>query len=494
MTSKPTIDIVWYKRDLRITDHRPLFTASNNSPLILPMYVFEPSIIGEYDFGSNHLEFITESIQHLQQQFKTMHSELFLFNGEMETVLQLLSEQFTIRHIHSHIEVGNIATYKRDKRVLKWCNNRNIPWTEYSIYEVQRPHPNRDHWAKNWNRMVTDGLCPTPTQLNTPTDFQHPLRISKCPTSEEFQLSKPAPNRQPNKRGKPLELLHSFLDTRGEQYRRDMANPLAGEASCSRMSPHLTYGTVSIREVYQYTQHFIQQHNLAKHHYASIRSFVSRLHWRGHFMQKLEDQVDIEWKCLDPRTENLRTRGDYPERLERWQLGTTGVPFIDASMRFLRDKGWINFRMRAMLVSFASYHCWLDWRDIHPFLARQFTDYEPGIHLCQLQMQSGTTGINSIRVYNPIKQGLDQDPNGEFIRKWVPEIASRPNADLHAPRIESGQLSLFQQPESYPSALVDLASSARDAKSIIYGARKSNKEVSQKIYQKHGSRKKRNRR
>ena len=210
-------------------------------------------------------------------------------------------------------------------------------------------------------------------------------------------------------------------------------------------------------------------------------------------MQKLEDQVDIEWRCLDPRTETLQTQGDYPERLERWQLGTTGVPFIDASMRFLRDKGWINFRMRAMLVSFAAYHCWLDWRDVHPFLAQQFTDYEPGIHLCQLQMQSGTTGINSLRVYNPVKQGQDQDPTGEFIRQWVPEIAHRETAAIHSPRIDTGQLSLFQQPESYPSSIVELSTAARAAKDAVYNARKSDPSVAQQIYAKHGSRRKRKR-
>ena len=103
-------------------------------------------------------------------------------------------------------------------------------------------------------------------------------------------------------------------------------------------------------------------------------------------------------------------------RLAAWEAGETGLPFVDACMRYLRATGWLNFRMRSMLVAVASYHLWLDWRATGPHLARQFTDYEPGIHWPQVQMQSGTTGMNTVRIYNPVKQGRDQDPAGVFTR------------------------------------------------------------------------------
>lgn len=209
-------------------------------------------------------------------------------------------------------------------------------------------------------------------------------------------------------------------------------------------------------------------------------------------MQKLEDQVDIEWRCLDPRTESLRPSGRYLERLEAWKKGQTGVPMVDACMRFLNHTGWINFRMRAMLVSFACYHLWLDWREIHPHLAQMFTDYEPGIHLCQLQMQAGTTGINTIRMYNPIKQGQTLDPNGVFIRKWIPEIQNRSNDQIHLPEVE--QLSLFHEAEDYPKSIVDIEKQGRKAKEVLYALRKNNREVIAPIVQKHASRRKRNKR
>ena len=110
-----------------------------------------------------------------------------------------------------------------------------------------------------------------------------------------------------------------------------------------------------------------------------------------------------------------------------------GYPFIDACMRALKQRGWINFRMRAMLVSFASYHLWLDWRLFRDWLACQFIDYEPGIHYSQIQMQSGLTGINTLRIYNPVKQGMDHDPAGVFIREWVPELKGIVGEAIHQP-------------------------------------------------------------
>ena len=154
----------------------------------------------------------------------------------------------------------------------------------------------------------------------------------------------------------------------------------------------------------------------------SLIAFKSRLAWHCHFIQKLYDESEIEYQNLNKAYDGLRENNFNEKYFLAWKKGNTGYPFIDACMRYLSKTGWINFRMRAMLVSFASYQLWLDWKKTSKHLAKLFTDYEPGIHYSQFQMQSGTTGINSIRIYNPIKQSHDQDVNGKFIKKWVPEL------------------------------------------------------------------------
>ena len=119
--------------------------------------------------------------------------------------------------------------------------------------------------------------------------------------------------------------------------------------------------------------------------------------------------------------------------IKAWKTGTTGYPFIDACMRAVETTGWINFRMRAMVVSFLTLNLDQDWREGTYHLARQFLDYEPGIHYPQFQMQAGTTGINTVRLYNPVKNSQEHDPEGVFIKKWIPELANVPIAYIHEP-------------------------------------------------------------
>jgi deoxyribodipyrimidine photo-lyase len=192
-------------------------------------------------------------------------------------------------------------------------------------------------------------------------------------------------------------------------------------------------------------------------------------------MQKLEDEPQIEFRNFARGHDGLR-RDDgsaldtlEQQRFEAWCTGNTGYPMVDACMRQLKSTGWLNFRMRAMLVSFAAYHLWLHWREPGLFLARQFLDFEPGIHWSQMQMQSGTTGINTLRIYSPAKQARDHDPLGHYIRRWVPEFGS----------------------PAYPSPIVDERIALASAKERLYSLRKTHgaRVEAGEIQQKHGSRK-----
>ena len=222
----------------------------------------------------------------------------------------------------------------------------------------------------------------------------------------------------------------------------------------------------------------------------SLISFTGRLHWHCHFMQKLEDEPRLEFENLHRAYDTLRTPAETDAaRLNAWQNGETGLPFVDACMRYLAATGWLNFRMRAMLMATASYHLWLNWRAPGLHLARQFTDYEPGIHWPQTQMQSGTTGINTVRIYNPIKQGHDQDPDGSFVRCWVPELAGIEGSAIHEPWKSPLAGSLLDK--TYPLPIVDHMEAAREARQKIYGTRKGPefRQAAKAIQTKHGSRK-----
>ena len=148
---------------------------------------------------------------------------------------------------------------------------------------------------------------------------------------------------------------------------------------------------------------------------------------------------------------------------------------IDANMRALINTGWINFRMRAMLVSFACHHLDLDWRLITSHLGQNFLDYEPGIHYPQIQMQAGTTGINTIRMYNPVKQSKDNDEDGLFIKTWIPELRELPSEFIHEPWALTPmeqQLYGFTLGVDYPKPIIDFEKASKVARDKIWGHKK----------------------
>ena len=492
--------VVWLKRDLRSTDHGPLYNASLSQE-ILVLYIVEDEIISQPDYGANHHHFIADSIRELQKTLLEQYNiQLHVFRGEVTKIFDEINRQRKIEHIHSHIEVGNMATYIRDKRVKKWCGQQEILWKEYSIHEVARPNHSRDNWGGKWHEEMEQSCFESPVKQMQKIIINSGSRILEFPLCSELCLGQIAPNIQRGGKSQAYAMLESFLYRTGFDYRTQMSSPLTAYDTCSRISPHLSYGTMSIREVYRIAIAFSSLLPKDKNRYRrkkSLESFISRLHWRGHFMQKLEDEVQIEFHCMHSAYEDIRSVTDdkhQTQMLEAWKNGRTGYPLVDACIRSLCHTGWLNFRMRAMIVSFACYNLWLDWRVIKDWLACQFTDYEPGIHICQLQMQAGVTGINSIRVYNPIKQAKEQDPKGVFIRRWVPELRDVPTEFIHRP-YQIPPLIEMMNPinrHEYPNEIVDFESTSRIAKDRIYNIRKQ-KEArceSQRIFEQHGSRRK----
>ncbi len=489
MQKAAPLEVVWFKRDLRVADHAPLVEATARGP-VLPLYIVEPQYWQERDASARQWAFVAEGLADLQEALGRLGQPLVIRVGDAVDVLRAIHAQFGIAALWSHEETGNGWTYARDKRVAAWARGAGVNWHERRQTGVVRRLASRNGWAKAWDRDMAQPILDPPPGLA-------PLALEpgRIPSAQSLGLAPdPCPHRQTGTRQVALDTLHSFLNLRGREYRYQMSSPVTAFDASSRMSPHLAWGTISMREVAQYTwarmrELKAQQAEDTRAWRASMVSFSGRQHWHCHFMQKLEDEPRLEFENLHRAYNGMRPEIGDAAKLAAWTKGETGFPFVDACMRALAAHGWINFRMRAMLTSFASYHLWLPWRDSGLHLARQFTDYEPGIHWSQVQMQSGTTGINTMRIYNPVKQGHDQDPEGRFVRAWVPELADVPDAFVHEPWRWDGAGSVLGK--AYPEPIVENAAAARAAREALSAVRKGSghREVTRKIADKHGSRK-----
>ena len=470
----PAHALVWFKRDLRLRDHAAL-TAAAACDSAAGLYVIEPEWLASPEFDGQHLAFTLACLAELRASLAARGLPLLVRIGTLPQVFDDLRCEYAFTHLLSHEETGPGWTYARDKHVAAWCRAQGVRWREWPQTGVVRPLKSRNGWAARWAARMNAAELPAPAGFAGAA-----LVLAELPTPASLGLSPHGKSLQAAGETAAWAVLDDFTQGRARGYRRALSSPLTAEGGCSRLSPHLAFGTVSMRSVHRATEAAIaaasgsaiaEDRALA---YA-LRGFAGRLRWHCHFMQKLEDEPAIEHRNFARVFDGLRPGDGAPmneadhARFEAWCAGATGFPMVDACMRSLRATGWLNFRMRAMLVSFASNHLWLHWRETGLFLARQFLDFEPGIHWSQMQMQSGTTGINTLRIYSPGKQAKDHDPLGEFVQRWVPEFGS----------------------SAYPQPIVDERVALKAAKDKLYGLRKTPQalEEADAVQARHGSRK-----
>ena len=459
------MNIVWLKRDLRLQDHEPLNQCELSKDEYQIIYIFEPSVIKYPDTSLRHLQFIYHSILEMNEKLKPFNREILIMQGECLDVFKDLINQSPVKNIYSYQESGIPLTYKRDLKLKEYFKNNNIRWNEYQRDGIERGINNRRGWDKRWFSTMNKEI------------IDNKYSKSKNSTlSNKFELDKnllKKLNNYPKYYKKPGEIeahktLKSFTSKRGFNYSKFISKPTESRISCGRISPHLAWGNISVKQAYQ----FVKNHPNYIRNKRSFNGLLTRLKWRCHFIQKFEVECEIEKLCVNRAFETLE-RSNNKEFIKAWKEGKTGLPLVDANMRCLIKTGWINFRMRAMLVSIFCHHMDCDWREGVYHLANLFLDYEPGIHFSQFQMQAGTTGINAIRIYNPIKQSYDHDEDGLFIKKWVPELKEYDKENIHEPwKTPPLILELMKNKSKYPEPIIDVDEASRAARQKIWSHRK----------------------
>ncbi len=435
--------IVWFRRDLRIADHAPLYRAALRGAVV-PVFVFDRALLHHPETAPARVAFMLQCLASLDQDLQAHGGRLILRYGDPAEVLPALVRETQAEGIYAHIDYERIYGRVRDARLNQALAEQQmkIRWFEPTagMADLVAYPKYRDFWFAEMRQE----RVPTPDRIPTPPD----IHSEPLPSLIDLKLIPDSKSLPPAGTAAARQILQEFLAEKVDRYYWQLSYP--GAEATTGLSPHLKFGVISIRECYQTAQQLKSSDNFKVQR--SRKQLLSRLRWGSGFAQRFRYLPQLELRSL--YTIFDEEGWEFDQALyEAWQTGQTGFPIVDAAARCLQETGgWkqLNFRVRALHSSFLSNLLGIDWRYGALHFMRHLIDGDCPIDHYQWAMQSGVTHCVDktwTRIYNPGQVAIDRcDPEGLFIKRWVPEVAHLSPDQLGTPPPLLG---------SYPSPILD---------------------------------------
>lgn len=451
--------ILWFRRDLRLRDNEVVALASANNASVLPCFIIDPWFYQQLDVGKARVRFLFESLENLNSNLLSLGSQLYIFEGESVAILQALTRELLQQGHHPKlffnrdVQVG--YGIDRDRAIVDFYHQQNLDYHLGLNNFVQVDSDRRDEWFNEYYTYQRQPLHPTPTQINTPQLALDLPQLTFDQLKQKYsQFCQVDTGYFTGGETFAVATLESFLEHRFSGYHWKVSRPmLAQQGATSHLSPHLTFGTISTRSVYQSTKARVAELVSQPKAEFSLKAFRDRLRWHDSFTQRLYHYPELvhqnhypefdEYYNLEPLTQHKQ------ELLAAWKEGETGFPLVDASMRQLKTMGWMNFRTRAMCATFLCINCGISWHHGGQHYMQHLIDGDLAIDHWQWQMQAGITNplSDTFRIYNPNKNIEDRDSDLKFIYYWVPELRG-----YSLPEILDG---VYRGESPYPAPVLD---------------------------------------
>lgn len=462
------VSIVWFRRDLRLHDNEAVARAAADGKRCIYVFVLDPWFLTQPEIGWLRVQFLFESLAALDTALAKHGSRLVILNGESVAALASLVDALIAQGhrpaLYYNQDIQVAYGRERDEAVESRCRDKGVSVHPMHNYFLLHDEARMDTWWRQYYDYQYEEQFAVPTIPALDSDLDRVLKqllqIDPQHIAEVLDVTLPTARQALFVGGEAAarQAVYTFLKDRVDGYRWKISRPyLAQQGATSLLGPHLAFGTISNRTVFQAAvKHRSKLESKQPKKAFDIATYLDRLRWRDSFTQRLWFHPELIWQNRFPEFDEVYNEqaldGQHQEYFERWQQGKTGFPLLDAAMVQLKEDGFINFRMRAMAATFLSINCGVSWHHGARHFMNCLVDGDIAINHWQWQMQAGITNPLSptFRMYNPTKNLRDRDKSAAYVHFWLPETRgkgvdtilreAKPMLDFDATRKANGKI------------------------------------------------------